>query len=314
MRSSSPPSSSPSLCGLIDAIRHPHVRRGLRWSTSGSSSPSASQLAYRAPPTSRRRPGPRRSPGSIGSALWIAFDSYRSGSPGSDAPWSSHFPEIPGDTSPVTLTPPRDPLRRAPRRRRRGRGRGRRSGSTCRRRTGCPIAAIVAMKPGLDRIRAGRPNNASPETIIGAAAAALFLLTIDTKDRAARRRHRHPRVPSRLSIRGLNYALYCAAIAAMFRPHRDGPAASVRLGRRGAARAVHASLGLELRARAHGAADLVALSRPCRCTGCRAHRQGSMPRPARCSSWRLPGRASIRSTERHSRPQRRLRRTRSQAG
>lgn len=168
----------------------------------------------------------------IGSAYWIAFmliewlaQQRRS--------MVSHFPEIPGDTSPVTLTPPRiffavlravaiaGAVAVA-------------FGFDLPEADWMPIAAIVAMKPGLDQsVLVAEQRLAG--AIIGAAAAALFLLTIDTKDAL------HVVVIVFATIAQHPRRELCALLRRdrLFRPRGDGPTASIRLGRRGQARAVH---------------------------------------------------------------------------
>ena len=74
-----------------------------------------------------------------------------------------------------------------------------------------PIATLVAMKPSLDQSALFAEQRLTG-AIIGAAAAALFVLTINNK-------HALEVViiifgVIAASIRGVNYALYCAAVAA----------------------------------------------------------------------------------------------------
>ena len=189
MRSASTPSSRPTWSTLwfLAAHQPPVELRRFRYSTTAWSQ----ALAWL-----------------IGSALWIASCSS-DGWPGTDAR-SSHFPEIPTDTSPMKLTRPlifyaviravavAISVAIA-------------FGLHLANADWMPIATLVAMKPDLAQ-SALLAEQRLAGAIIGAAAAALFLLTINNK-------HALEAViiifgAIAASIRGVNYALYCAAVAA----------------------------------------------------------------------------------------------------
>ena len=123
---------------------------------------------------------------------------------------SSHFPEIPSDTSPMKLTRPLI-LYAVIRAVALAISVALASGWTSRTRDWMPIATLVAMKPDLAQ-SALLAEQRLAGAIIGAAAAALFVLTINNK-------HALEVViiifgVIAASIRGVNYALYCAAVAA----------------------------------------------------------------------------------------------------
>ena len=145
----------------------------------------------------------------IGSALWIAFVLVA---------WlarhrrdvGSHFPEIPGDTKPVTLTPPvilfaliraiavAISVAIA-------------FGLHLPNADWMPVATIAAMKPSLAQSALVAEQRLTG-AILGAATAALFLLSVDDQ-------HALEVViiifgAIAASIRAVNYALYCAAVAA----------------------------------------------------------------------------------------------------
>jgi hypothetical protein len=145
----------------------------------------------------------------IGSALWIALVLLG---------WlarhrravRSHFPEIPGDTTSVRLTPPLVLFALV------------RAiavaisvaiafGLHLPNADWMPVATIAAMKPGLAQSALVAEQRLTG-AIIGAGTAALFLLTIDN-------RHALEVIiiifgAIAASIRAVNYALYCAAVAA----------------------------------------------------------------------------------------------------
>ena len=145
----------------------------------------------------------------IGSALWIAVTLVG---------WLArhrravvtHFPEIPGDTSPMKLTPPLVLFAMI------------RAlavaisvaiafGLNLPNADWMPVATLVAMKPSLaDSALFAEQRLAG--AIIGAATAAVFLLTIDNKHALEVTIIIFAAIAA--SIRGVNYALYCAAVAA----------------------------------------------------------------------------------------------------
>jgi len=145
----------------------------------------------------------------IGSAYWlpVALVAWlvRHRRPG-----VSRFPEIPGDTSPIKLTPPRVffaviravavgisvaiPF-----------------GLNLPNADWMPIATIVAMRPSLAESALFAEQRLA-EAIIGALTAALLLFTID--DTHVLEVAIIIFAAIAVSIRGVNYALYCAALAA----------------------------------------------------------------------------------------------------
>jgi uncharacterized membrane protein YccC len=145
----------------------------------------------------------------IGSAVWIAFTwiVWLARGRGSQA---SHFPELPGDTSPVTLTRPLI-LFAVIRALALSIAVAIAFGLHLPNADWMPIATLVAMKPSLEQSRLVAEQRLVG-TILGAALAALFLLTVHSKAVldvvivffAA----------LGISIRGVNYTLYTAAIAA----------------------------------------------------------------------------------------------------
>jgi len=145
----------------------------------------------------------------IGSALWIAVALVA---------WLarrrravvSHFPEIPGDTTPMKLTAPlvlfaviravavAISVAIA-------------FGLNLPDADWMPVATIDAMKPSLAQSALFAEQRLAA-AVIGAATAALFLLMIDNKDALVVTIIIFSALAA--SIRGVNYALYCAAVAA----------------------------------------------------------------------------------------------------
>ena len=154
----------------------------------------------------------------IGGALWIVImiiewlAHHR-------RPVASHFPEIPSDTSPVKLTPPRvffAVLRAAAV----AIGVAIAFGFDVPDADWMPVATIVAMKASLDQSLLVAEQRLAG-TIIGAAAAALFLVTIDNTYALYVVVVIFAAVAT--SIRGVNYALYCAAVACFLLVAMDIP-------------------------------------------------------------------------------------------
>jgi Fusaric acid resistance protein-like len=191
---------------LDNALRHSHVRRGI----AGDLDPR------RAHASSGLRRLPRFDvclvPGLawlIGSAPWIAVALVA---------WLarrrravvSHFPEIPGDTTPMKLTSPlvlfaviravavAISVAIA-------------FGLNLPDADWMPVATIDAMKPSLAQSALFAEQRLAG-AVIGAATAALFLLMIDNKDALVVTIIIFSALAT--SIRGVNYALYCAAVAA----------------------------------------------------------------------------------------------------
>jgi uncharacterized membrane protein YccC len=146
----------------------------------------------------------------IGSALWIAFTLIAWLGRGRHAQ-SSHFPEIPGDISPIKLTRPLI-LFAVLRAVAVSIAAAIAFGLHLPNADWMPVATLIAMKPSLEQSTLVAEQRLAG-AIIGATLAALFLLTIDNKHALELVIVAFGAIAA--SIRGVNYALYCTAVAAL---------------------------------------------------------------------------------------------------
>ena len=146
----------------------------------------------------------------IGAAAWISLTFVAWLGRGRQAQ-PSHFPEIPGDTSPQPLTRPLI-LFAVIRAVALAIAVAIAFGFHLPNADWMPIATLIAMKPSLEQSALVAEQRLAG-TLLGAALAAVFLLTLDNK---------HALevvivilVATAATIRGVNYALYCTAAAAL---------------------------------------------------------------------------------------------------